>query len=185
MRSCVLHVGGPSDARERNAKRCGEDDMSVGGAREADPWDQETFDELVARFESPDEMKRWDSPCFAVAWEDSDPPVAAIWKEVVMGKGVRKNAATVLTPASRSDELYELEKGTGMVVTKVLEADGECWVQGLEVRVPLGMTLAKMQRLRRTFVGLQRQQVGMKGGMEKGRVVESFVAWLNDGFDRG
>jgi protein KTI12 len=35
-------------------------------------------------------MTRWDSPYFAVVWEDESPPVQQIWDAMIGAPGVRK-----------------------------------------------------------------------------------------------
>jgi protein KTI12 len=40
------------------------------------------LDNLIARYEEPSSMVRWDSPLFTVPWSDSDVPIDLIWKVI-------------------------------------------------------------------------------------------------------
>jgi protein KTI12 len=63
-----------------------------------DGYDEQTFEELVMRYEEPTGMARWDRPLFTVI-SGEELPMDAIWAAIV-GSGdekivVRPNAATV------------------------------------------------------------------------------------------
>jgi len=116
---CVVHIG-PKSGTPEGAKSINEErlvslagntsqdghvdeDGSIGGDKEDDPYDTKVWDELVYRFEEPNPMARWDSPLFTVPWDDAEPPCAQIWEEVVEGKRgkVKMNLATVLVSFRR------------------------------------------------------------------------------------
>jgi protein KTI12 len=132
--SCVVHVGTRAETCEkRNAARLesssdAEGVKSIGGAAEQDPYEEETFKNLVFRYEEPNGMARWDSPLFVVTEEDETVPTDAIWSALFgdaadAGKGsktVRPHAATVLKPATQADHLYELDSTTSSVVSQIL-----------------------------------------------------------------
>lgn len=130
--SCVVHIGTSTEgAREVNAGRLTRGDTNnnqvavgdgvedqgegetqenttVDGEGEKDPYSEQAFEELVMRFEEPNAMARWDSPLFTVLWDDPMPPCAKIWEAVVESRGgdgrarvVRPNQATMLVCFSR------------------------------------------------------------------------------------
>lgn len=92
----------------------------------------------------------------------------------------------VQTPATPSDYLYELDKTTQEILQAVLEwqkdhpgeSGGEVKVGGLTVELPASpLALPQLQRLRRQYISLSRQN-----GVAVGRIKESFVAYMNDSF---
>lgn len=189
--SCVLQIATPVEkCRELNERALN----TTEGGKEG--YERDIFENLVFRYEEPNGMARWDSPLFAVAWEDEKPPVEAIWEAVVgrdgkAARGVRPNAATVLQPAREADFLYELDRVTSEVVGAIGawerdhagEGGGEVRVPGCEKVVELPMavpSLPQLQRLRRQFVNLNRTQ----NALGKGRVRELFVDYLNDSFSK-
>lgn len=158
-----------------------------------EPYEPDTWENLVYRFEEPNAMARWDKPLFTVLWEDSTPPCSAIWDAVIAspdGKKivVRPNQATVLKPATSEDYLYELDRATQDIVAKIVEygkdhvgeGGGEVLLDdGLVVELPQNpVALPALQRLRRAFISLNRTQ----GTVGLGRIREGFVGFLNDGF---
>jgi protein KTI12 len=182
--SCVVHVGViPEKARELNQKAL---DEGTGG------YDPDVFENLVFRYEEPNGMTRWDSPLFVVPFDDPEPPCRAIWEAMVGSDGkakvVRPNTATVLKPASEQNYLYELDKTTSDVVNAIKtwqqdhsgEGGGEVRVPGAEQAIVLPATspsLPQLQRLRRHFIGLNRQHT-----LSKSRIRDLFVDYLNDAF---
>jgi len=203
---CVVHVGtaverarGIND--ERLAKRTAlsaEESGNGAGKEEEQPYETECWENLVYRYEEPNAMARWDAPLFTVLWDDDMPPFEAIWDALVGSdaegskKVVRPNQATVLKAPSSEDYLYELDKNTQAILNKILEwakdhpgeGGGEVSVveggdEELVVELPANpIGLPALQRLRRQFIGLNRQKaVAVK------RIRESFVGYLNDSFE--
>ncbi|GAB7365559.1 hypothetical protein MBLNU230_g6631t1 [Neophaeotheca triangularis] len=168
-----------------------------------EPYNPEIFENLIFRYEEPNPMTRWDSPLFAIAHADAEPPYAAIWETLVGSDGtaaktIRPNAATVLQPAGEENFLYKLDRITSEVISAIGQwgsdhagegggevvigrGDGEAKLVVLlpATGVP---SLPQLQRLRRQFVGLHRQQSA--AGMAGGRVRELFVDYLNDSFEK-
>lgn len=204
--SCVVHVGASAEqCRALHAKRTeSEPGLAYNG---------EVFENLIYRYEEPNGMARWDSPLFTVPHDDEAPPCDAIWEVMFpsqsaassslssakRGVGVRPNAATVLPQAAESDFLYALDKDTSDVVSTVQrwqtdhvdmvdDGGGEVNVEGADASLilPVGrkLTLAELQRVRRGFVALMRQQGAgagaSRGRLEKGRIKAVFVDYLND-----
>ncbi|OBT45675.1 hypothetical protein VE00_03945 [Pseudogymnoascus sp. WSF 3629] len=123
---CVVHVGMPVEtAKEVNEARLAARERGEEG--QGEPYEKETWDNLVFRYEEPNGMVRWDSPLFTVGWEDAEIDFEAI-KEAVLGGGVvRPNAATVATKHVEEGYLYRLDRETQAVVSKILE-----WVKDHE-----------------------------------------------------
>lgn len=188
---CVVHVGTPAEkCRELHARTL------ESGPPEA-AYAPEVFENLIFRYEEPNGMNRWDAPLFTVPFEDSDPPYEAIWEALIGsedGKGgkkvVRPNAATVLKPAAEQNYLYELDKTTSEVLSAITawvvdhpgEGGAEVKIFGAEQGVVLPATapsLPQLQRLRRQFIGLNRQFP-----LAKSRILALFVDYLNDAFEK-
>lgn len=184
--SCVVHIGTPVDkCRALNDQAL---ETATGG------YASEIFENLVFRYEEPNGMTRWDSPLFTVPFDDAEPPCDAIWEAMVgtdgKSKVVRPNAATVLKPASEQNYLYELDKTTSDVLAAIKtwqqdhpgEGGGEVKVDSAQDVIVLSMnapSLPQLQRLRRQFIGLNRQHP-----LEKGRIRNLFVDYLNDSFQK-
>jgi len=182
--SCVVHVGTPADrCRELNSKALEE---GTGG------YENEIFENLVFRYEEPNGMTRWDSPLFTIPYSDPTTPNEEIWEALVGSDGkakvVRPNAATVLKPAAEQNYLYELDKTTSDVISRIIawqqdhqgEGGGELSVPDSEQTIMLPISppsLPQLQRLRRQFIGLNRQHT-----LSKTRIRDLFIDYLNDGF---
>lgn len=182
--NCVVHVGTPAEkCREMNDEAL---KAGTGG------YKPEIFDNLIFRYEEPNGMSRWDAPLFTVPFDDTEPPCEAIWEAMVGSDGkakvVRPNAATVLKPASEQNYLYELDKTTSDVIAAIKiwqqdhpgEGGGEVKVPDAEQSITLSTTapsLPQLQRLRRQFIGLNRQH-----SLGKSRIRDLFVDYLNDAF---
>ncbi|KAK5115365.1 hypothetical protein LTR62_001565 [Meristemomyces frigidus] len=184
--SCVVHVGVPPEkCKELNIAALG---AGTGG------YEPDLLENLVFRYEEPNGMTRWDSPLFTLPFDDPAPPCEAVWEAMVGSDGkskvVRPNAATVLKPASEQNYLYELDKTTSDVVNAITtwlqdhagEGGGQIVVPEAEEAIVLPTmppSLSQLQRLRRQFIGLNRQHT-----LDKGRVRELFVEYLNDAFSK-
>ncbi|KAI9669945.1 MAG: hypothetical protein M1831_006981 [Alyxoria varia] len=168
----------------------------AGGPNLHDPYDPTVHTDLLSRFEEPNPLHRWDSPLYVTPWSDATPPCAQIWEEVVLGIGrdgralsqVKPNAATVLTPATNPNQLYAVDRVTQQIVTLIQAHQRHSEDPGGTVDVPLGpgqgngnlqlelpalsssLSTPHLQRLRRQFIALQRQQVGGAGAGAVGRV---------------
>ncbi|KAK0343091.1 kti12, chromatin associated [Friedmanniomyces endolithicus] len=184
--NCVLHVGTPID-------KCRELNIAALKA-ETGGYEPEVFENLVFRFEEPNGMSRWDAPLFTLPYDDAEPPCDAIWEAMVGSDGkakvVRQNAATVLKPASEQNYLYELDKATSDVISAISvwqqdhpgEGGSEVAILNAELKVTLPVTapsLPQLQRLRRQFIGLNRQHT-----LSKSRILDLFTDYLNDSFQR-
>ena len=90
-------------------------------------------------------------------------------------------------PPTESDYLYELDKTTQELLQAILdwqkdhpgEGGGEINVAEGMIELPAApLSLSHLQRLRRQYIGLNRQHT-----LAKSRIRENFVAYLNDSFE--
>ncbi|ERS96983.1 protein KTI12 [Sporothrix schenckii 1099-18] len=204
--SAVLQIGCSVDrAREINAERL----QSAGTGTE--PYSVPNWDNLVFRYEEPNPMTRWDSPLFALTWDDDAAATRAVFDKLwdaVAGAGrkeVQPNKVTVQRGNDGGgDFLYVLDRATQDVVKRILETQKEPAGGNGEVRIPSGdsqkkgddlvvelpgkaVGLAQLQRLRRAYMGLNRGGIGLEGvggQMTAARIRESFVGYLNDAFEK-
>ncbi|KAG6060234.1 hypothetical protein E4U17_004779 [Claviceps sp. LM77 group G4] len=173
----------------------------------AEPYSQSNWDNLVFRYEEPNPMTRWDSPLFAILWDDNEAQTKRTFDDLwdaMAGEGrkiVKPNQSTIQRGRDASgDYLYVLERETQDIVKRILEQQGEDG--GGEVRIPLNasgkedlvvdlpsgkkLALPQLQRLRRAFVGLNRGGIGLEsvGNMASDGMREVFVRYLNDAFEK-
>ncbi|KAL1894921.1 kti12, chromatin associated [Sporothrix stenoceras] len=206
--SAVLQIGCSVDrARQNNEERLnGADSVSTA----AEPYSPPNWDNLVFRYEEPNPMTRWDSPLFALTWDDDAAQTRAVFDKLwdaVAGAGrkeVQPNKVTVQRGADGGgDFLYVLDRETQDVVKRILEAQKEPGNSDGEVRIPRGgnvkgddlvvdlpgkvVGLPQLQRLRRAYMGLNRGGIGLEGAggqLTGARIRESFVGYLNDAFEK-
>ncbi|CAK7223303.1 kti12, chromatin associated [Sporothrix bragantina] len=207
--SAVLQIGCSVDqARANNEARLQKSDNKDG----PDAYSVANWDNLVFRYEEPNPMTRWDSPLFALTWDDDEAQTRAVFDKLwdaVAGEGrkeVRPNQVTVQRGNDGGgDYLYVLDRETQDVMKRILDAQKEPAGGNGEVRIPRGgsssskgddlivelpgktVGLAQLQRLRRAFMGLNRGGIGLEsaGGQFTGaRIRESFVGYLNDVFEK-
>ncbi|ODQ81076.1 hypothetical protein BABINDRAFT_160487 [Babjeviella inositovora NRRL Y-12698] len=146
------------------------------------PWDPQLLTQMAMRYEEPNEQNRWDSPLFALAYDESELPFADLWSTIVLKKGPTPNAATVLKPASGTNFLQELDKETQAVIQKIvahqqLQATGGNVMVAAGVSVelpPRPVSIAQLQRIRRTYVTLNRMRT-----VDVERISPLFVDYLN------
>lgn len=159
---------------------------SFNQARGDKGYPEQVFDELVTRYEEPNDMTKWDSPLFNVFFEDERAPVDAIWEALINAKLKRPNAATLMKPATESNYLYELDKATQEIVSMILEnqklggAGGSIPVGSQSIQLPPSVVaLPALQRLRRQFININKTM--MLGTPT--RMKELFVEFLNSGWN--
>lgn len=206
--SCILQIGISKDrAQEVNQERLRK--KQAGEATEADveAYEPGNWENLVFRYEEPNPMTRWDSPLFALVWDDDEAQAKHVFDdlwEAIAGDGrvkVRPNQATQQRGRdSGGDYLYILDRETQDIVKKILEQQGDegggevkillhgAGKEPLAVELPAGkkMGLPQLQRLRRAFVGLNRGGIGLEsvGNMKSDGIRETFVRYLNDTFEK-
>lgn len=173
---CVIHVMNPTE-------KCIEwNNSSDEGSR----WDDDVIRQLAMRYEEPNSDTRWDLPLFTVVsdYEKEVLPVDEIWDALVLKRPPPPNAATVVKATSGNDFLQELDKQTLAVVSKVTQhqqivsTGGDVLIDkegGLYVELPLNsVSLAQLQRIRRTFIGLNRMRT-----VDVERITALFVEYMN------
>ncbi|KAK2590603.1 kti12, chromatin associated [Conoideocrella luteorostrata] len=229
--NCILRVACPVDqAREVNEERLRrtraqtekrdeekKDDSEPerdpseleheGGNNITEPYQPGNWDNLVFRYEEPNPMTRWDSPLFALLWDDDEAQTKRTFDDLwdaMAGEGrkvIKPNQSTIQRGRDAGgDYLYVLERETQDIVKRILEQQGDDG--GGEVRVALNASdkedlivdlpagrkvgLPQLQRLRRAFVGLNRGGIGLEsvGNMASDGMREVFVRYLNDAFER-
>ncbi|KAI4164428.1 MAG: hypothetical protein LQ342_002075 [Letrouitia transgressa] len=180
--SCVVHVGTPiENCKETNTSLL----ESPGDGLPTSSYPPDVFSNLISRYEEPNGMTRWDSPLFTVAHSDPHPPCDAIWDALIGSsttpKTVKPNQATVLKPPSASDYLYLLDKATQETVTAILEwqkdhmgeSGGDVRIGNEVLELAAPVTLPQLQRFRRQFISMNRQDA-----LPKERIRNGFIEYL-------
>ncbi|KAK3313821.1 chromatin associated protein KTI12 [Apodospora peruviana] len=196
-----------SDASNNN-------NQSIEGEKDYDddkeePYSPENWNNLVFRYEEPNQMTRWDSPLFTLIWEDDETQTREtfdkIW-DVIAGEAkkiIRPNQSTIQRDKDPGgDYLYVLERETQDIVKRILSGQsddggdevyiprnpGEKDSEEYLIELPAGkkVGLAQLQRYRRAFVALNRGGIGLEalGKLAAGRLRESFVGYLNDALEK-
>ncbi|SGZ57959.1 CIC11C00000003221 [Sungouiella intermedia] len=150
------------------------------------PWDEEVIGQLEMRFEEPNADSRWDSPLFTLVsdYDQEKLPVEEIWDAIVLKRAPPPNAATLVKPTSGNNYLQELDKKTQDVISKVIQhqqlnsVGGDVVVdagQKLTVHMPANsVSIAQLQRIRRTFVSLNRMR-----SIDINRITAVFVDYMD------
>lgn len=174
--NCLIQVICPtSKCFELNNERVGDD-----------KWDDELLKQMIARFEEPDGSKRWDSPLVSIAYDDKELPFEEIWEIIALRKGPKPNLATVLKPAVGTNYLQELDRLTNQVVSDIvayqqIDTFGRLKIKNVDdsvcyAEVPsLQISTATLQRIKRSFVGLNRVRT-----VDNHRIIPLFVEYLNN-----
>ncbi|KAI0305651.1 chromatin associated protein KTI12 [Multifurca ochricompacta] len=135
----------------------------------------ETLDNLIARYEEPSSMVRWDSPLFTVPWSESDVPIELIWKAVTEGNVKPPNVGTQAVLKAPSDALHTLEQVSTLLQAVSGVPGGHVTLnlsETLKPRVTLperSLTLSELQRMKRQFVTVHKKAITL-GTVEKGTV---------------
>jgi len=207
--SCILQIGCAKDkAKEINEERLKRKEAGhIPAEGEPEPYEPGNWENLVFRHEEPNPMTRWDSPLFALVWDDNEDQTREVFDTLwdsIAGEGrkvIRPNQATLQRGRNEGgDYLYILDRETQDVVKRILDQQGD--EGGGEVKIPLTaegkedlvvnlpvgqkVGLPQLQRLRRAFVGLNRGGIGLEavGNMASDRLREAFVRHLNSSFDQ-
>ncbi|PVF99403.1 chromatin associated protein KTI12 [Serendipita vermifera] len=151
-------------------------------------YKEETFENLIQRYEEPSSMVRWDSPLFTVPWNEHHMPVEEIWQAITAGVLKPPNAGTTSAPKPPSSALQALETTTASIISKIVSfqefngsnggtltlTDGS--VQPIHIQLPARtVTLSELQRLKRQFVTIHKKTITL-GATENGD-----VDWSEDG----
>ncbi|KAI8972287.1 chromatin associated protein KTI12 [Pilobolus umbonatus] len=174
---CVVYTGVPADmAKEWNKKRGDKGYTEV------------IFDELVSRYEEPEERNRWDSPLFTVIYDDIQIPNDKIWDAVILRKALPPNKSTVSKPVSSTNYVYELDKTTLDIINAFVENQKEYGTGGTAMTVPRStvkvinpprtVTSSELRRLRKQFVTINKLTT-----LNIDRIGEVFVNYLNSNLE--
>ncbi|KAK9453907.1 chromatin associated protein KTI12 [Dipodascopsis uninucleata] len=174
---CVVHVGTPVEVcKEWNSGS-------------SNSWPSDLFDALIFRYEEPNGMNRWDSPLYTIPYTDESVSTNIfdqLYDSVMHGKIKPPNFATILKPAVSTDYVYELDRQTQQIVSKLVEAQLNGVLSNQEINVDSNLSInmpfeqvtsAQLQRLRRNFVSLNRVRQ-----IETNRISPAFVEFLNRNF---
>ncbi|KAI9331917.1 chromatin associated protein KTI12 [Pilaira anomala] len=175
---CVVHTGVPVDMAK-----------SWNQTRGDDGYDETIFDELVTRYEEPEERNRWDSPLFTLIYDDVDIPNDKIWDAVILKKPPPPNKSTVSKPVSSTNYVYELDKATLEIINAFVERQKEFGPGGNPMIVPRSqtkvknpsrtVTLSELRRLRKQFVTYNK----MNTTLDVDRLGDVFVEYLNSNIE--
>lgn len=148
------------------------------------PWDEDIIRQLAMRYEEPNSDTRWDSPLFTVVsdYEKETLPIDEIWDALVLKRPPPPNAATLVKPTSGNNYLQELDRHTQEVLTKIVQHQqlagaGQVVVNAkdkLFVDLDQEVSIAQLQRIRRTFVSLNRMR-----NIDVDRIQAVFVEYVN------
>ncbi|CAN3361905.1 protein Kti12p [Diutina catenulata] len=148
-------------------------------------WDPQVIRELAQRYEEPRGDQRWDSPLFSVVAPEGDElPVDEMWSALVLKKPPTPNASTAVKATGSIDFVQELDRQTSMVVTEVLKQKdfgGRVVIGDLKMDLPAQVpSAAQLQRIRRTYVGLNRMRT-----VDPARITPMFVEYLEKSLNEG
>lgn len=155
-------------------------------------WDDNVIRQLAMRYEEPSSDTRWDLPLFTVVsdYEKEVLPIDEIWDALVLKRPPPPNAATVVKATSGNDFLQELDKQTLAVVSKISQHQQIVAVGGVALidkeqdlyveLPPNAVSLAQLQRIRRTFIGLNRMRT-----VDVERITALFVEYVNGSLNSG
>lgn len=152
-------------------------------------WDDDLIKQLHMRYEEPNNDTRWDSPLFTLVsdYEKEELPINEIWDALVLKRPPPPNAATLIKPTSGNSFLQELDKQTQSVLTKIIQHQqlmsigGEVLIDRdaqLLIEMPaVSVSTAQLQRIRRTYVALNRMR-----SVDIDRITPLFVDYINRSF---
>ncbi|XP_020278482.1 protein KTI12 homolog [Pseudomyrmex gracilis] len=150
---------------------------------EPERYNRKIFDELVARYETPNSKNRWDAPLFAVSPEDTL-MYDEIYNSLYEVKLPKPNKSTQNAPLASTDYLYMLDKITLDVTNAILIARNKevryqvekipIDIPGSNTTVQTTCTAAQLQVLRRRFLIYSKKQQ-----IEIDKIATLFVHYLN------
>lgn len=152
--------------------------------RSDNKWDPELLNQLSMRFEEPDGNSRWDSPLIPIAFDDESLPFNDIWNVITNSKPAMSSTATLLKPATKTNYLQELDKLTQLVINKIIENNqlnnNRIKIEeDLFIEIPNEISIPKLQRIRRSFVTLNKVR-----SLDIDRITILFVDYLKSNIDR-
>ena len=148
-----------------------------------DMYTKEVLEGLVMRFEPPNPNNRWDSPLFVVQADDTLPS-EAICTALFDRQAPKPNQSTQSQPLSSTNFLYELDRTTQDVVSRILDAQktgapGDViLIPGTKEQLMLTrtLTLSELQRHKRQFISYTK----MHPVDDTAKLTGLFVQYLNN-----
>lgn len=133
--------------------------ITISGDGSQQPYNSDVLQSLIMRFEKPSPSHRWDSPLFVVQVEDVL-PLEEICASLFERKAPPPNQSTQSQPLSSTNFLYELDRVTQEVVTRIIDAQ-KTGIPGDFISIPSAkeqlmltrtLTLSELQRHKRQFI---------------------------------
>jgi protein KTI12 len=108
-----------------------------------------------------------------------------MWDCLVLKKVAPPNAATLVKPTSGNNFLQELDQKTQAVISAIVQHQqiasigGQVKVEDMVIEMPAhAVSTAQLQRIRRTFVALNRMR-----SIDIDRITSLFVEYINRTFE--
>ncbi|XP_058799111.1 protein KTI12 homolog [Phymastichus coffea] len=141
-------------------------------------YSREIFDDLILRYEPPDNKNRWDSPLFIVNPEDQL-PCKEIYSSLYEVKAPKPNMSTQCPPLSATNYLYEMDRITQDIINEIASAKQ----LGIEYNIKIpkynvillnSASIPQLTRLRRQFLNYSKIQQ-----IETDKIPSLFIEYLN------
>lgn len=163
--SCVVYVATKQDECELRNARLGK-------------WPTKLLQELCMRFEEPDGMARWDSPLFVDVLGEKSITAEAMMSELLQAGKPKPNASTFKPKVSSPDYVSTVSQITNDLVKEALQmyqtsAGQTVKLGGVDVTLPLNLTMPQLSRIRRNF-----QQLASKRIMDVDNIATFFVEFM-------
>lgn len=161
------------------------EDTCVQWNKKSNKWPEEVIRQLSMRYEEPNGDTRWDAPLFTVVAGSDEVPLNEIWDCLVHKKVAPPNAATLVKPTSGTEFLQQLDQRTLAVISAIIQhqqlasVGGQVKFENTVVEMPpRPVSTAQLQRIRRTFVALNRMR-----SIDLDRITPLFVEYVNRAFE--
>ena len=144
---------------------------------------EQTCQELICRFESPNSQNRWDSPLFSLTPED-EIPFQEINASLFARKAPPPNQSTMSLSLSSVDFLYELDRITQELIIALVDAQRNACI-GDQLAVPNAsekilllklFSMAELRKLKKQFLTYAK----MHPVVDTGKIGNMFVQYLNN-----
>lgn len=157
--------------------------ISAAGDSPDEAYDRDVLEGLVMRFEQPSPNNRWDSPLFVVQC-DEPLPAHQVCSALFDRNALPPNQSTQSQPLSSTNFLYELDRVTQDVVTRIIDAQKTGVVGDLipikgaseQIMLTRTLTLGELQRHKRQFITYTK----MHPVDDPGKLPNLFVQYLNN-----
>ncbi|XP_049850707.1 protein KTI12 homolog [Schistocerca gregaria] len=158
-------------------------------SREGDKWEESQLNELANRFEMPNPSKRWDKPCVIIKPEQPLPLTEI--EKMLTACPAPNSYATHCSRTTGPDYLFNIEKAIQRAIQIILEESNrancigqQISIENCSVKVNLvrGLTMAKLQRLKKQYLTLIRQMANTQESFvaqTQHQVLNSFLEYVN------